>query len=184
MTAAAAVGSTANLPNLAMENDERSKEQAYQDSKGWTDIGKLEGLQFDHYEAIQRMGSGAFGVVYKVRDFDVPELFHACKIERADSKHPQVNYEARLIGYLHGSSRSAVGFPKCVSYKEVGYFNVMVMDLLGRSLEQLLVLCDRKFSLKTVLMLADQLIQRVEFIHSRNFLHRDVKPDNFLIGIA
>ena len=58
------------------------------------------------------------------------------------------------------------------------------MDALGASLEELFRKCSRRFSLKTVLMLADQMIQRVEYIHSRLYLHRDIKPDNFLMGIG
>lgn len=52
------------------------------------------------------------------------------------------------------------------------------MDLLGPSLEDLFNFCNRKFSLKTVLLLADQLISRIEYIHAKSFIHGQLRPIN------
>ncbi len=107
------------------------------------------------------------------------------KVENFRARVPQLIYEARVVRYLNRTNDpKVVGIPKLHWYRQEGEHNVMVIELLGPSLEDLFNYCSRKFTLKTVLMLADQMIQRIEFLHQRSFLHRDIKPDNFLMGLG
>ena len=131
------------------------------------------------YEVSAKLGSGAFGEVYLGFGQDTRKEV-AIKLEQAKAKHPQVLHEAKLYKMLE----DGLGTPKVHWIGPVGDYQAMVMDLLGPSLEDLFNYCHRKFSLHTVLMLADQMIQRIEYMHSRGFLHRDIKPDNYLIGVG
>lgn len=65
-----------------------------------------------------------------------------------------------------------------------GKYNIMLMDLLGKSIQDIFVDQSKKMSLKSVLMLTEQMIERIQFLHEREILHRDIKPDNFLMGIG
>jgi len=127
----------------------------------------------------RKIGSGSFGDVYIGTNIQTGEEI-AIKLESIKSKHPQLLYESKLYKILAGG----VGIPNCHWYGVKDDYNVMVIDLMGPSLEDLFNFCNRKFSLKTVLMLADQVLNRVEFVHAKGFLHRDIKPDNFLIGLG
>ncbi|CAD8112001.1 unnamed protein product [Paramecium sonneborni] len=133
------------------------------------------------YKLIKRIGSGAFGEIYQVTK---GKEDYAMKLERSDTKHPQLFFEAKLYSYLQGSDSSDKGIPRIYGQGTDGDYNYIVIDLLGQSLEELLNKHNKRLSLKTVLMLGDQMIQRIEYIHLNKFIHRDIKPDNFLIGLG
>lgn len=131
------------------------------------------------YKLGRKIGSGSFGEIFLATHVDTFEIV-AVKIENSKTKHPQLLYEAKLYNVLQGGS----GIANIKWCGVDGEDNVLVLDLLGPSLEDLFVYCGRKFSLKTVLMLADQMITRIEYVHSKGYLHRDIKPDNFLMGLG
>lgn len=131
------------------------------------------------YRLVRKIGSGSFGDIYLGINIANGEEV-AVKLESQRARHPQLLYESKVYKIL----QAGVGIPHIRWYGQERDYNVLVMDLLGPSLEDLFNFCSRRFTMKTVLMLADQMISRIEFVHNKNFIHRDIKPDNFLMGIG
>ena len=129
---------------------------------------------FNKYHCIKKLGEGSFGQIYEA---NYKKEKYALKFEERKKDYNLLQNEAAIMNYLKGPN-----IPFVKSYGFNNKYNILVMQLLGKSLEELLM--ERKnFSLKTVCMLGYQMINTLEFIHERHILHRDVKPDNFVMGL-
>ena len=135
------------------------------------------------YKIVKKIGGGAFGELYKVEKKKDSSIL-AAKVEKAvkNEKHIMLFWESKLIHKLRGKTAVPnlhfVGDEKTEDGK---VFHVMVMDLLGKSLEDLKTEV-KKFDLKSTLNIAIQMIQRIKVVHEERIIHRDIKPDNFLMG--
>ncbi|KAF7416197.1 hypothetical protein PC9H_002461 [Pleurotus ostreatus] len=137
------------------------------------------------YRLEQEIANGGCGTVFLgVHTVAGKEV--AIKLEAASSNqsHRNVPSPLKQESKIYKSLMGGPGVPWIMWSGRKGDYNVMVIDLLGPSLEDLFKMCNRHFSLKTVLLLADQLISRIAFIHSRDLVHRDIKPANFVMGTA
>ena len=133
-------------------------------------------IYFNKYKTDSKIGQGSFGKIYSAHNINNGELY-ALKLEKRNGGRSLLETETYILCYLKGE-----GIPFIKSYGFSGEYNILVMELLGKSLETLFQENNCKFSLKTVCMLAEQMITRLEYIHKKYILHRDIKPDNFTIG--
>jgi len=130
-----------------------------------------------HYRVGKKIGEGSFGVIFEGTNL-LNQQQVAIKFEPRKSDAPQLRDEYRTYKILVGCP----GIPNVYYFGQEGLHNILVIDLLGPSLEDLFDHCNRKFTIKTVVMVAKQMLSRVQTIHEKNLIYRDIKPDNFLIG--
>ena len=123
------------------------------------------------------MNTSDFGSVYNgicIKDNNPV----AIKMEKRNSKFNLLESEAYLLMNLKG-----FGIPKILSYGHYGLYNVLIEEMLGMTLPNILASKRlSKFKLKDICMIGIQCLDRLEYIHSKLVIHRDIKPSNFVIG--
>ena len=136
-------------------------------------IGKL---IFDRYGLIKRLGSGSFGCIYSA---EYEQKYYAIKLEEKKGDFSLLEHESYIMSHLRG--------PALPSVKVYGYsstHNILVMELMGKSLEDIFEeFPEKKFSVRCVCNIGYQMVEILEYIHKRHIIHRDIKPDNFVIGL-
>jgi len=135
----------------------------------------------NQFKLLQKIGQGSFGKVYLAQDAHNHGELVAVKTEKINAVFSQLVKEIQVYPLLNG-----VGFPRLIKKgvsAEKGFIYIAT-NLLGPSLEDLYNLCDNKFSIKTSLMIFYQMLERLEFMHSQDLIHRDIKPDNLMMGMG
>ena len=131
---------------------------------------------FKKYRVIKKLREGAFGVIYLGKIIENNE-YVALKVEKRKIIKSILESEAFLLYSIAG-----LGIPEVKSFGKVKNYNVLVQPLLGKSLFEIFNENHKKMPLEDICLIGKQVLDRIQWIHSKYIIHRDIKPDNFLIG--
>ena len=132
----------------------------------------------DNYTLIKKIGEGSFGAVFLAKD-NKQSLF-AVKVEEKPTKERlrnEYNIYKKIL-----RNRDISGIPQVYNLIETPDYNILVMELLGSSLENVFQKYEKNIKINTIYKLALDIITILEQFHNRGFIHRDIKPNNFLFN--
>jgi len=135
-------------------------------------------LIFKKYKPIKKIDNGSFGNIYSVIRLEDKNVF-AMKTEKKFQKYEYLDSEAYYLFTLQGG----FGIPKLISYGQTKNYKILIETLLDKSLYTIFIFKEKKCSIVDACLIGIQILERLEWIHSKNIVYKDVKPENFLIGI-
>ena len=134
-------------------------------------------LIFKKFRPIKHLCKGAFCDIYAGINILTKEKV-AIKVEERYKMDKNLETECYFLFSLKG-----LGIPKVISFGHNKEYDILVMPLLGKSLHEIQSTKNFNFEFKDICLMAIQIIERIQWVHSQKIIHRDIKPDNFLIGL-
>ena len=134
-------------------------------------------ILFHKYTLMKKLGEGSFGRIYSAKE-NSTNNWYAVKLENKNRSQNLLESEAYIMSYLNGPR-----IPMVKSFGYTGDYNVLIMELMGKSLEDLFEsMPTKKMSVRCVCNIGYQMIEIIEYVHNKHIVHRDIKPDNFVMG--
>jgi serine/threonine protein kinase len=137
----------------------------------------------DRFRLDERLGSGAFGEVWRGTDTRSSRQI-AAKLEvKIENIRGLLVEEYECLHTLKDPAQQQ-GFAEVLFFGRQDGYVFMVMELLGASLADCIEVCKGSFTVRTVVLIAEQVLRRIEYLHSKALVHRDIKPENFMMGLG